>query len=191
MNICSPNFYGETLLYPQKAAKTHFFSSKTHILDLLYDGPEDFQANSREIYQGISPSQKFFANLSSKNGENLAFPFEKTLQFHDECEKKLKNSLNFAEISKKTPKKTSCKYLIQIENEEEFQVSKRIIGSRGYNMKKIIEMALNEYQFEKNCKFNDPKLIKLRLRGKGSGFKEGSKKQGIFLSFFKNIKFLQ
>lgn len=181
MNIFSPNFYAETVLCPVNTKKNLFFSSKTHILDLLYGGSEDFTANSRGNYQGISPNQEFFANFPSKNDENHAFPFEKTAKYSQEIERKSQKTQNFNEISQKTPKKTSCKYLIQIENDEEFQVSKKIIGSRGYNMKKIIEMALNDYRFEKNCKFNDPKLIKLRLRGKGSGFKEGSKKQGNFL----------
>jgi hypothetical protein len=38
--------------------------------------------------------------------------------------------------------KLTCRYDIQIENEKDFQVARRIIGSKGTNMKKIIESAL-------------------------------------------------
>ena len=53
-----------------------------------------------------------------------------------------------------------CKYEILIPNEKDFRIAKRIIGSKGNNMKKIIDLVQG---------------IKLRLRGKGSGFKEGPK----------------
>ena len=58
--------------------------------------------------------------------------------------------------------KYTCKYEILIPNDKEFQVARRLIGSKGCNMKKI----LNE------CKQNNNN-IKLRLRGRGSGYKEG------------------
>jgi hypothetical protein len=35
--------------------------------------------------------------------------------------------------------KYTCKYHVQIENDKEFQVARRLIGARGSNMKKIIE----------------------------------------------------
>ena len=53
-----------------------------------------------------------------------------------------------------------CKYEILIPNEKDFRIAKRIIGSKGNNMKKIVDLVQG---------------IKLRLRGKGSGFKEGPK----------------
>ena len=60
--------------------------------------------------------------------------------------------------------KYTCKYEILIENDQEFQIARRLIGSKGCNMKKII----NE------CKSSgDGEGVKLRLRGKGSGYKEG------------------
>ena len=60
--------------------------------------------------------------------------------------------------------KYTCKYEILIANDKDFQIARRLIGSKGSNMKKII----NE------CKLNeDSEGIKLRLRGRGSGFKEG------------------
>ena len=65
--------------------------------------------------------------------------------------------------------KYTCRYEIQIDNEKEFQVARRVIGSKGANMKRIIEECSEG--FDKNV--NPYEIVKLRLRGKGSGFKEG------------------
>ena len=69
------------------------------------------------------------------------------------------NIKNVNMFEEKVPGKFTCKYEILIENEPEFQVASKLIGSNGYNMKKI----RNECNSE----------VKLRLRGKGSGHKEG------------------
>ena len=61
--------------------------------------------------------------------------------------------------------KYTCKYEILIPNDKEFQVARRLIGSKGCNMKKILTECKN------NNNINDN--IKLRLRGRGSGYKEG------------------
>ena len=68
-------------------------------------------------------------------------------------------------IEEKNYGKYTCKYEILIPNDKEFQVARRLIGSKGCNMKKI----LNECKQNNNINDN----IKLRLRGKGSGYKEG------------------
>jgi len=69
------------------------------------------------------------------------------------------------------PIKFTCKYEIQIENDRDFQVARKIIGPKGCNMKKIIEICQN---FVKNPSLiYQSDFLKLRLRGKGSGFKEG------------------
>ena len=60
--------------------------------------------------------------------------------------------------------KFTCKYEILIENDPEFQIARKLIGSKGYNMKQII----NEFKTE-----GEAEPVKLRLRGKGSGYKEG------------------
>jgi hypothetical protein len=58
-------------------------------------------------------------------------------------------------------------------------VARRIIGSKGINMKRIIEesieQAKNTAYYNTNPKNleNSNELLKLRLRGKGSGYKEG------------------
>ena len=61
--------------------------------------------------------------------------------------------------------KYTCKYEILIANDKDFQIARRLIGSKGCNMKNIIN----------GCKSgpNDSDNVKLRLRGKGSGYKEG------------------
>ena len=61
--------------------------------------------------------------------------------------------------------KYTCKYEILIPNDRDFQVARRLIGSKGCNMKRI----LNECKQNNNINDN----IKLRLRGRGSGYKEG------------------
>ena len=63
--------------------------------------------------------------------------------------------------------KYTCRFDIQIENDKEFQVARRVIGSKGCNMKRIIEKCCKGM----NAQAHD--IIKLRLRGTGSGFKEG------------------
>jgi len=62
--------------------------------------------------------------------------------------------------------KFTCKFEIQIENDKEFQVARRIIGSKGFNMKRIVDICS-----QTNGIITD--AVKLRLRGRGSGFKEG------------------
>lgn len=66
-----------------------------------------------------------------------------------------------------TVSKLTCRYEVKIENDKNFQVAKKIIGSGGCNMKKIIEAATHKYNK------NSRDLLKLRLRGIGSGYKEG------------------
>eukprot|EP01054_Gregarina_sp_Poly1_P001278 Gregarina_sp_Poly_1__1277@NODE_130_length_13255_cov_150_516454_g116_i0_p4_GENE_NODE_130_length_13255_cov_150_516454_g116_i0NODE_130_length_13255_cov_150_516454_g116_i0_p4_ORF_typecomplete_len493_score81_24KH_1/PF00013_29/7_6e05_NODE_130_length_13255_cov_150_516454_g116_i057857263 len=58
-------------------------------------------------------------------------------------------------------RKWTSRYEIQIDPHEGFQVTRRIIGTRGANMKKI----------------NGSTGAKLRLRGRGSGYLEGSSRQ--------------
>jgi len=66
--------------------------------------------------------------------------------------------------------KLTCRYEIHLHDLNaafDFQLSKKIIGAKGNNMKKVLEACLRTY------KVKEPDLLKLRLRGIGSGFKEG------------------
>lgn len=62
-------------------------------------------------------------------------------------------------------RKYTCRFLIGIENDKEFQVVRRIIGAKGANMKRIVRQT------------EAPPAVagaKLRLRGVGSGYFEGA-----------------
>ena len=74
--------------------------------------------------------------------------------------------------NKPNTNKFTCRYNVMIENDKNFQVAKKIIGSKGCNMKSIIDSVPQQYP-NFNQKRNKQDALKLRLRGKGSGFKEG------------------
>ena len=59
----------------------------------------------------------------------------------------------------------TCKYQILLPNDKDFQIASRLIGYKGYNMKKIVNECKNNN--------NNKDSVKLRLRGRGSGYKEG------------------
>ena len=71
--------------------------------------------------------------------------------------------------------KFTCRFDIQIDNEREFQVARRIIGPKGCHMKRIIEEAVTPQLKASSDNLNE--LLKLRLRGRGSGYKEGAEQQ--------------
>ena len=64
--------------------------------------------------------------------------------------------------------KFTCKYEIPIKNLPGFSAARKIIGHRGRNMKSILDKLKDNH-------FRGPvqDVLKLRLRGQGSGFKEG------------------
>ena len=51
-------------------------------------------------------------------------------------------------------------------------MARRLIGAKGCNMKRIIEICCKGSSFEQL-----QEIVKLRLRGKGSGFKEGPRQE--------------
>ena len=83
---------------------------------------------------------------------------------------KNKNSKNKTK-DEKNQNKFTCKFEILIPNDKDFQITRRLIGIKGYNMKKIIDECKSIDNNKNND--NDNENIKLRLRGKGSGYKEG------------------
>lgn len=70
-----------------------------------------------------------------------------------------------------TAAKSTCRFDIQIPNDKHFQVARRLIGPKGLNMKKIVETCCGSMTRQAHD------VVKLRLRGKGSGFKEGPMKE--------------
>ena len=75
------------------------------------------------------------------------------------------NNFQNQNIEEKNYGRYTCKYQILIPNDKDFQVARRLIGSKGYNMKKILNECKNSD--------NNKESVKLRLRGRGSGYKEG------------------
>jgi hypothetical protein len=60
------------------------------------------------------------------------------------------------------------RYIVQIENEKNFPVTKMIIGNNGMLLRKILI---------ENCINYGDHTTKIRLRGRGSGYKEGPKNE--------------
>lgn len=101
------------------------------------------------------------------NMMNQPFPYQnQNMNFNNNQQKPMnmqdQNNNNFYE-EKSTYGKFTCKFEILIPNDQEFQVVRRLIGSKGCNMKRIVD----------SCKSGDQVGVKLRLRGRGSGYKEG------------------
>jgi hypothetical protein len=63
-----------------------------------------------------------------------------------------------------------CNYDIQIENDSQFRVTRRLIGNKGLALKKILYDCCNK---------KGDYTTKIRLRGKGSGYKEAITKKGM------------
>lgn len=80
-----------------------------------------------------------------------------------------KNRLQFDTVStKEYSYKYVCNYKVQIENDDKFMVTKRIIGKNGCFLKKIIYHS---------CIVFGDQTTKIRLRGKGSGYLEGKEQK--------------
>ena len=123
---------------------------------------ENFFTNSYEQYLFISDFDlspqplKYFRTLMQSNQKKIDYSFYHFQSDKDIAERTIPNG------------KFSCKFFIQIENDAEFQVCKRIIGAEGINIKRIVDFTskgVNGNYIQDS--------VKIRLRGKGSGYKEG------------------
>ena len=56
-------------------------------------------------------------------------------------------------------------------------MARRIIGSKGCHMKRILEECLANNENKNTTNETANELLKLRLRGRGSGYKEGPEQQ--------------
>jgi hypothetical protein len=65
------------------------------------------------------------------------------------------------------PQKFVCKFEIIPPNDKTFKVPKRIIGPKGVNMKNIVQTCKQMFGTSSS------KHVKIRLRGKESGYLEG------------------
>jgi len=124
------------------------------------------QYNSFNNYNNINVINNM-NNINNINNLNININ-DKSRMFSRNNIYNQNNSINIKNVNNmfddKISGKCTCKYEILIENDSEFQVARKLIGSKGINMKQII----NE------CKIDgERESVKLRLRGKGSGYKEG------------------
>ena len=102
---------------------------------------------------------------------NIPFPigFNKNVINFNKLTLNTRNNIKFeTHSSRDYYYKYVCNYLVQIENDDNFLVTKRIIGKNGCFLKKIIQEACIKYgDFS----------TKIRLRGKGSGYIEHNGKE--------------
>ena len=102
---------------------------------------------------------------------NMPFPigFNKNVINFDKLTLNTRNNIKFeTHSSRDYYYKYVCNYLVQIENDDNFLVTKRIIGKNGCFLKRIIQEACIKYgDFS----------TKIRLRGKGSGYIEHNGKE--------------
>ena len=112
------------------------------------DEHEINNSNLEEIV--LNKKYKEYIPKNKKNNEK-----EKDVKFHTNSTR----DYQFKYVSR---------YIVQIENEKNFPVTKMIIGNNG----KLLRQILLE-----NCINLGDHTTKIRLRGKGSGYKEGPKNE--------------
>lgn len=142
------------------------------------------EQKSKNIYH-IKFKKELEANVAKMGFDNLEFKeFGIKFQIHKSLKKnsvyspikwakETKEPISHQESLNYTHSgghKLTCRYDVMIENDKNFQVAKKIIGSGGCNMKNIIKKSTEGYYSKKD-------LLKLRLRGMGSGYKEGPEKK--------------
>eukprot|EP00398_MALV-I-01_sp_L67-1_P000890 gene890-279_t len=100
-------------------------------------------AYQQPAYSYQQPQQQTYTQQSYQQ------PMQQRVEQHVQM---VRNDKNPIEVRKFT-----CRFDVGIQNEKGFQVARRIIGAKGANMQRIFRLTQS----------------KLRLRGQGSGFKEG------------------
>ena len=146
-------------------------------------GPENMESNPRSFKKmPPSPLSMFFPSPMpfpfkfpklNRNPYMMNMPlplgFNKNVINFDKLTLNTRNNIKFeTHSSRDYYYKYVCNYLVQIENDENFLVTKRIIGKNGCFLKKIIQEACIKYgDFS----------TKIRLRGKGSGYIEHNGKE--------------
>jgi hypothetical protein len=110
-------------------------------------------------------------NIQKKIGDNLE-EIVQNKQYKEYIPKKIKEKEQDVKFQTNSTRDYNLKYvsryIVQIENEKDFPVTKMIIGNNGMLLRNILY---------NNCiKYGD-KTTKIRLRGRGSGYKEGPKNE--------------
>ena len=149
------------------------------IKNLSPEDPENFPHPFRKmppmpmLFPNPLPFPYRFPKFNSRNPfmMNIANPigFNKNVINFEKLTLNTRNNIKFeTHSSRDYYYKYVCNYLVQIENDDNFFVTKRIIGKNGCFLKKIIQEAC--------IKFGDFST-KIRLRGKGSGYIEHNGKE--------------
>ena len=121
--------------------------------------------NNIKNQPNMNNNMNYMNNNINLMGNNINNPqFNQNMNQKNLAQNQNNNNNNNNSNDEKNFSKYTCKYEILIANDKEFQIARRLIGSKGCNMKNIINQCKTE---------GDGEGIKLRLRGKGSGFKEG------------------
>ena len=123
--------------------------------------PNNNNYNSNYLSNNNLINQSMANNINKNNIK----PYTRDNKDSANLNKNINNTNNTEEENKEKSGKYTCRFEILIDNDKEFQVARKLIGSRGCNMKKIVESCEGS--------LSDPNDVKLRLRGKGSGYKEG------------------
>ena len=153
--------FNNDLLNLSKANNNNINNSSEKSDSSIFKNNEDLKINPNFNLQQIVINNSFKEyvpkNPEKNNSNNSPEPPspEKGVEFHT-------NSTRDYHV------KYVSRYIVQIENEKNFPVTKMLIGNSGKLLRNIIV---------KNCISNGDRTTKIRLRGKGSGYKEGPKKE--------------
>lgn len=111
-------------------------------------------SNSNQNYGNLNTKGNNYSKESNESKQISNFNTPNNGKAYNQVEDDLKG----------TSGKFTCRFEILIENDKDFQVARKLIGSKGCNMKRIVENCSNPNEYSD---------VKLRLRGRGSGYKEG------------------
>ena len=148
-------------------------SKASNINDNKCDKPDSFQ---KQDYSQINPNfdlqqiviNNTFKEYVPKNG----VPNMPIIQNMNNCQANPQSPEKSVEFHTNSTRdyqyKYVSRYIVQIENEKNFPVTKMIIGNSGKLLRNILV---------KNCINNGDHTTKIRLRGRGSGYKEGPKNE--------------
>jgi len=176
-----------------KAVITTYFREgvkKNQAIKVVSKLKESMQANPPRTF--VRGHQK--CKSMSEEGQKIS------ILSHDEEAKEYKNLRSKKKSTKSSSSnnqghKFTWRYEVQITNDKDFQVAIKLIGPKGRHMKNIINKwkTIGSSLEKESCKAKTEDLVKLRLRGIGSGFKEGprQKESSDPLHLCVSSKFLQ
>ena len=133
---------------------------------------EDIKINPNLNLQQIVINNTFKEYVPKNNNNNIDNSFNNNKTKNQNKQKTSPSPEKDAEFQTNSTRdyqfKYVSRYIVQIENEKNFPVTKMIIGNGGKLLRNILV---------KNCINNGDHTTKIRLRGKGSGYKEGPKNE--------------